>query len=79
MKRYSKSEIKKAFEAQEHLPVEGFARTASIVIDNTEYNQGIIDSGKHYGQLTCLTYDKDGQIIGGYLSWPLKIFVQVYR
>lgn len=79
MKRYSKSEIKKAFEAQEHLPVEGFASTASVLLDNTEYNQGIIDSGQGYGELTCLAYNKDGQIIGGYLPWPLKNFIQVYR
>jgi hypothetical protein len=78
MKRYSKSEIKKAFEAQEHLPVEGFASTASVLLDNTEYNQDIIDSGQGYGELTCLPYNKDGQIIG-YLPWPLKSFIQVYR
>ena len=78
MKRNSKSEIKAAFEAQEHLPVEGFASTASVLLDNTEYNQNIIDSGEHYGELTCTTYGQDGQI-NSYLPWPLKDFIQVYR
>jgi hypothetical protein len=79
MKRYGKDEIKKAFETGEHLKVEGFASTVSVKLENTDYNQDIIDSGKEYGELTCLPYNKDGQIIGGYLPWPLKSFIQVYR
>lgn len=76
-KRYSRKEIQKAIEEEKLLEVTGFVKTKYVEIDNSDYNQEIIDSEGVYSNMSCSCYDKSKNLTG--IDCKLGIFIQVWK
>lgn len=76
-KRYSRKEIAKAMKEGKLLEVEDFVQTKYIEIDNSEYNQEIIDNNGIYSNMSCSCYDKNKNLKG--INFKLGAFIQVWN
>lgn len=86
MKKYTKSVIKKAYDKEEKLEVNGFYmdgkkkecgeyEVLAVEISKTEYNKNIIENNGDYRNLEVTCWDKEG--INEYAELFVKNFIAI--